>query len=270
MVYVKVFLEDVNDNRPAFYPVEYAASISTQSMPGTAVLRVTAHDKDEGLHGKVTYHIVAGNSPPLFSLNKDTGKSCRAWPGGFGQPGQTPCSLVSCWLLPCGYPRDLALIPHMPLRSPRILPGSLHPCPVCRGCRVHGCRQSLPGPCFSLLPGVVSLSWSLSGKANTLVQLAISARDGGGLVAQPNAHVNISIVAGTVSPPVFEQAQYFFTVTEDTPQGTSVGAVRAQNPPGRTPRLLHRACVPAVRPAAKVGGAPAPLCPTECPRRAWV
>lgn len=78
MVYVKVFLEDTNDNRPVFYPLEYAASISTQSMPGTAVLRVTAHDKDEGLNGRVTYRIVLGNSPPLFSLNKDTGESWQA------------------------------------------------------------------------------------------------------------------------------------------------------------------------------------------------
>ncbi|XP_075773423.1 protocadherin-16 isoform X2 [Pelodiscus sinensis] len=159
MVYVKVFLEDVNDNRPVFYPLEYAASISTQSMPGTAVLRVTAHDKDEGPHGKVTYHIVSGNSPPLFSLHKDT--------------------------------------------------------------------------------GVVSLSWSLSGKANTLVQLVISARDGGGLSTQPNAQVNISIVAGTVSPPVFEQAQYFFTVPEDAQQGVSVGAVRAHNPPGHSDDIFY-------------------------------
>lgn len=80
--------------------------------------------------------------------------------------------------------------------------------------------------------GVISLSWSLSGKANTLVQLVISAQDGGGLQAQPNARVNISIVEGTVSPPVFEQAQYFFTVPEDMLQGASVGSVRAQNPPG--------------------------------------
>ncbi|KAI1241391.1 hypothetical protein IHE44_0004863 [Lamprotornis superbus] len=159
MVYVKVFLEDTNDNRPVFYPLEYAASISTQSMPGTAVLRVTAHDKDEGLNGRVTYRIVLGNSPPLFSLNKDT--------------------------------------------------------------------------------GVISLSWSLSGKANTLVQLVISAQDGGGLQAQPNARVNISIVEGTVSPPVFEQAQYFFTVPEDMPQGASVGAVQAQNPPGHADDIFY-------------------------------
>nr|XP_009931755.1 PREDICTED: LOW QUALITY PROTEIN: protocadherin-16 [Opisthocomus hoazin] len=159
MMYVKVFLEDINDNRPVFYPLEYAASISTQSMPGTAVLRVTAHDKDEGLNGKVTYRIVLGNSPPLFSLNKDT--------------------------------------------------------------------------------GVISLSWSLSGKANTLVQLVISAQDDGGLQAQPNARVNISIVEGTVSPPVFEQAQYFFTVPEDMLQGATVGAVRAQNPPGHADDIFY-------------------------------
>ncbi|XP_058680865.1 protocadherin-16 [Ammospiza caudacuta] len=159
MVYVKVFLEDTNDNRPVFYPLEYAASISTQSMPGTAVLRVAAHDKDEGLNGRVTYRIVRGNSPPLFSLNKDT--------------------------------------------------------------------------------GVISLSWSLSGKANTLVQLVISAQDGGGLQAQPNARVNISIVEGTVSPPVFEQAQYFFSVPEDMPQGATVGAVQAQNPPGHADDIFY-------------------------------
>ncbi|NXH17451.1 PCD16 protein, partial [Bucco capensis] len=159
MVYVKVFLEDINDNRPVFYPLEYAASISTQSMPGTAVLRVTAHDKDQGLHGKVTYRILLGNSPPLFSLHKDT--------------------------------------------------------------------------------GVISLSWSLSGKANTLVQLVIGAQDGGGLQAQPSAHVNISIVEGTVSPPIFEQAQYFFTVPEDVPQGASIGAVQAQNPPGHADEIFY-------------------------------
>ncbi|XP_069737774.1 protocadherin-16 [Phaenicophaeus curvirostris] len=159
MVYVKVFLEDVNDNRPVFYPLDYAASISTKSMPGTAVLRVAAHDKDQGPHGKVTYSIVQGNSPPLFTLNKDT--------------------------------------------------------------------------------GVISLSWSLSGKANTLVQLEIGAQDGGGLQAQPSARVNISIVEGTVSPPVFEQAQYFFTVPEDAPQGTSIGAVRAHNPPGHAEDIFY-------------------------------
>ncbi|KAH0625313.1 hypothetical protein JD844_033822 [Phrynosoma platyrhinos] len=145
VAYVRVFLEDVNDNAPAFYPLEYATSISTQSQPGSAVLRVTAHDKDEGPHGRVTYHVAAGNTPPLFTINPDT--------------------------------------------------------------------------------GAISLLQSLAGKANTLAQLEIGARDGGGLIAQPNAQVNISIVAGTISAPSFERTQYYFSIPEDTRPGSSIGAL---------------------------------------------
>nr|XP_034970866.1 protocadherin-16 [Zootoca vivipara]XP_034970867.1 protocadherin-16 [Zootoca vivipara] len=159
MAYVKVFLEDINDNAPTFYPLEYATSISTQSHPGSAVLRVTAHDKDEGPHGRVTYHIAAGNTPSLFAINPDT--------------------------------------------------------------------------------GAISLLRSLVGKANTLVQLEVAARDGGGLAAQPRAQVNISIVAGTISPPSFERTQYYFTVPEDTRPGSSVGVVYARNPAGHLDSVFY-------------------------------
>lgn len=74
MVYVKVFVSDENDNRPQFYPREYAASLSAQSAPGTAVLRVRAHDPDQGPHGRLSYHILAGNSPPLFALDEHSGE----------------------------------------------------------------------------------------------------------------------------------------------------------------------------------------------------
>lgn len=57
--------------------------------------------------------------------------------------------------------------------------------------------------------------------------MVISAEDGGGLTAPVNARVNISVVGSSVASPVFEQAQYFFTVSEDVLRGTSVGVVRA-------------------------------------------
>uniref|UniRef100_A0A673I4K9 Protocadherin-16 n=1 Tax=Sinocyclocheilus rhinocerous TaxID=307959 RepID=A0A673I4K9_9TELE len=145
--YVKVSLVDINDNRPTFYPVNYAVSLSTQSMPGTSVVRVKAHDPDAGANGKVTYHTVLDGGSNFFTLNKDT--------------------------------------------------------------------------------GVISLSRSLHGKANSVITMVITARDGGGLTAPVNARVNISVVAGSVAPPVFEQAQYFFTVSEDVLRGTEVGVVRA-------------------------------------------
>uniref|UniRef100_A0A667YUI3 Protocadherin-16 n=1 Tax=Myripristis murdjan TaxID=586833 RepID=A0A667YUI3_9TELE len=149
---VRVSVADINDNRPAFYPVLYTVSLSTHSAPGTSVVKVTANDPDAGENGRVTYRTVPGGGSAFFTLNKDT--------------------------------------------------------------------------------GVISLSRSLHGKANTVISMVISAEDGGGLTAPVNARVNISVVGGSVAPPVFEQAQYFFTVSEDVLRGTSVGVVRAATKTG--------------------------------------
>lgn len=81
---------------------------------------------------------------------------------------------------------------------------------------------------------MISLSRSLHGKANTVISMVISAEDGGGLTAPVNARVNVSVVAGSVASPVFEQAQYFFTVSEDVLRGTLVGAVRASVKTGQS------------------------------------
>uniref|UniRef100_A0AAR2LPW9 Protocadherin-16 n=1 Tax=Pygocentrus nattereri TaxID=42514 RepID=A0AAR2LPW9_PYGNA len=157
--YVKVSLQDINDNRPTFYPVNYAVSLSSQSAPGTSVVRVTAHDPDSGENGKLTYRTVPGGGSNFFTLNKDT--------------------------------------------------------------------------------GVISLSRSLHGKANTVITMVITALDGGGLTAPVNARVNISVVAGSVAPPVFDQAQYFFTVSEDVLRGTEVGVVRANSRNGATKDISY-------------------------------
>ncbi|KAK1169607.1 hypothetical protein AOXY_G8441 [Acipenser oxyrinchus oxyrinchus] len=159
MAYVKVFLVDINDNSPVFYPIHYAVSLSTQSAPGTSIIKVTAHDQDEGQNGRVTYSTAPGGSSPYFTLNKDT--------------------------------------------------------------------------------GVISLSRSLHGKANSVIQLVISAQDGGGLTAKVNARVNISVVAGSVVSPVFEQAHYFFTVSEDVLRGTQIGIVRASSGHGRSEGVYY-------------------------------
>lgn len=73
VAYVRVDLVDINDNRPEFYPVSYAVSLSTQSAPGTSVVRVAAYDPDSGENGRITYKTVPGGTSPYFTLNKDTG-----------------------------------------------------------------------------------------------------------------------------------------------------------------------------------------------------
>lgn len=79
---------------------------------------------------------------------------------------------------------------------------------------------------------MISLSRSVYGKANSVIPIQISAQDGGGLVALVNARVNISVVAGLVAPPMFEQTQYYFTVSEDAMRGTVVGIVQASSKTG--------------------------------------
>ncbi|KAG7471220.1 hypothetical protein MATL_G00122070 [Megalops atlanticus] len=162
MAYVKVYLLDINDNAPTFYPVHYAVSLSTQSAPGTSVVRVTAYDPDAGKNGRVTYRVAPGGGSSYFTLNKDT--------------------------------------------------------------------------------GVISLSRSLHGKANSIIPMVITAQDGGGLMAPVNAKINISIVAGSVAPPVFEQSQYYFTVSEDVLRGTEVGVVRASSRNGYSKDMSYTIC----------------------------
>uniref|UniRef100_A0A674PHG7 Protocadherin-16 n=1 Tax=Takifugu rubripes TaxID=31033 RepID=A0A674PHG7_TAKRU len=147
VAYVKVDVVDINDNRPTFYPVNYAVSLSTQSAPGTSVVRVMAYDPDSGENGRITYKTAPGGASPYFTLNKDT--------------------------------------------------------------------------------GVISLSRSVFGKANSVIPMVISAQDGGGLVSLTNARVNISVVAGLVAPPVFEHAHYYFSIAEDVLRGTVVGIIQA-------------------------------------------
>ncbi|KAJ8412516.1 hypothetical protein AAFF_G00128520, partial [Aldrovandia affinis] len=159
VAYVTVQLQDINDNRPTFYPVHYAVSLSTQSTPGTSVARVMAYDPDAGENGRVTYRTLPGGSSSYFTLNKDT--------------------------------------------------------------------------------GVISLSRSLHGKANSVIPMVVMAQDGGGLTAPVNARVNISVVAGSVAPPVFEQVQYFFTVSEDVLRGTEVGVVKANGRSGASKDIFY-------------------------------
>ncbi|XP_035010290.2 protocadherin-16-like [Hippoglossus stenolepis] len=159
VAYVKVDLVDINDNRPAFYPVSYAVSLSTQSAPGTSVVRVTAYDPDSGENGRITYKTVPGGASPFFTLNKDT--------------------------------------------------------------------------------GVISLSRSVYGKANSVIPMVVSAQDGGGLVALVNARVNISVAAGLVAPPVFEKTQYYFTVSEDVLRGKVVGIVQASSKTGSSKDISY-------------------------------
>ncbi|KAM4834144.1 protocadherin-23 [Thomomys bottae] len=71
--FVRVELEDVNDNRPVFSPSTYVTSISGETRPGTEVINVLARDRDSGLYGTVAYELMPGDLSHLFTIDSTTG-----------------------------------------------------------------------------------------------------------------------------------------------------------------------------------------------------
>ncbi|XP_059779938.1 protocadherin-23 [Balaenoptera ricei] len=71
--FVRVELEDVNDNEPVFNPSTYVTSISGQTQPGTEIINVLASDRDSGMYGTVAYELVLGDLSFFFTIDSTTG-----------------------------------------------------------------------------------------------------------------------------------------------------------------------------------------------------
>ncbi|XP_030782164.1 protocadherin-23 [Rhinopithecus roxellana] len=71
--FVRVDLEDVNDNHPVFNPSTYVTSISGETQPGTEIINVLATDRDSGIYGTVAYELIPGDVSSLFTIDSTTG-----------------------------------------------------------------------------------------------------------------------------------------------------------------------------------------------------
>ncbi|XP_032004407.1 protocadherin-23 isoform X1 [Hylobates moloch] len=71
--FVRVDLEDVNDNHPMFNPSTYVTSISGETQPGTEIINVLATDQDSGIYGTVAYELIPGDVSSLFTIDSTTG-----------------------------------------------------------------------------------------------------------------------------------------------------------------------------------------------------
>ncbi|EPY76549.1 hypothetical protein CB1_001413022 [Camelus ferus] len=71
--FVRVELEDVNDNEPVFNPSTYVTSISGQTQPGSEIISILATDRDSGVYGTVAYELVLGDLSSFFAIDSTTG-----------------------------------------------------------------------------------------------------------------------------------------------------------------------------------------------------
>ncbi|NXT05347.1 PCD23 protein, partial [Prunella fulvescens] len=70
--FVRIEIEDINDNQPVFEQDTYVTSISSHTQPGTEIINVAATDRDSGMFGIVTY-ICSGDPHGKFSIDPQFG-----------------------------------------------------------------------------------------------------------------------------------------------------------------------------------------------------
>ncbi|KAM6044521.1 cadherin EGF LAG seven-pass G-type receptor 2 isoform 2-T2 [Chlamydotis macqueenii] len=70
---VRIAVEDDNDNAPQFSEKRYVAQVPEDVAPNSAVLQVTATDRDKGSNALVHYSIVSGNTRGHFYIDAQTG-----------------------------------------------------------------------------------------------------------------------------------------------------------------------------------------------------
>ncbi|KAM4051034.1 protocadherin-23 [Anomaloglossus baeobatrachus] len=148
--FVRVDIEDINDNAPVFDHTSYVTSISSHTQPGTEILNVLATDRDGGMFGEVIYELVPGDKTPMFTIDSST--------------------------------------------------------------------------------GIIYLIGALNHLEDLQVTFSVCARDRGGLTSAVNASITVNIQKTTVAPPIFEKSRYMFVISEDVPNGSAVGTVKAREP----------------------------------------
>ncbi|XP_067884883.1 cadherin-related family member 2-like [Heterodontus francisci] len=69
-----IYIEDVNDNAPAFKGLPYQADVAENENVGTEIFKVFARDTDRGNNGSVTYEIlelIPSDNTELFEISKN-------------------------------------------------------------------------------------------------------------------------------------------------------------------------------------------------------
>uniref|UniRef100_A0A8C7PBT5 Neural-cadherin-like n=1 Tax=Oncorhynchus mykiss TaxID=8022 RepID=A0A8C7PBT5_ONCMY len=83
--YVRVFISDVNDNKPVFAQRLYEVGVDEDADIGLAVVTVSANDEDEGANAKLRYQITSGNTRGVFDMEPEVGTIFVAQPLDYEQ-----------------------------------------------------------------------------------------------------------------------------------------------------------------------------------------
>ncbi|KAM6075929.1 protocadherin-23 [Chlamydotis macqueenii] len=250
--FVRIEIEDINDNQPIFEQDVYVTSISSHTQPGTEIINVVATDRDSGIYGIVRYELIPGEFSSFFTVDTSTGivylisalghlvhsaliLTVSARDGG-GLPSATNAAItvniLQTALAPAIFERsrytfsvpedapEESLIGTVKAREP---PNSLE---------VVSYRISSGNPHgrFSIDPqfGIIRTNKQLDHETQSVVVLTIQSQLGNSPVYS-STQVNISVIDVNDNPPVFLTKSDKVTISHTQPPGTAVYIAHAED-----------------------------------------
>uniref|UniRef100_A0A8C3A6Y3 Protocadherin-16 n=1 Tax=Cyclopterus lumpus TaxID=8103 RepID=A0A8C3A6Y3_CYCLU len=255
---VTVLVEDVNDNEPVFQQQLYNVSVPEHSDVGSCFLQVVATDADGPEFGSLLYSLSDGfdmqDQHPFFKIHPRTGELCVSQ-----DIDRDSGPTVHDILIKAEDPGGLSaqtyvhievedLNDNAPVFNPDeyAVSVSSHAQPGTEILNVIATDRDSGGfgrVSYDVLPGHMSDLFTLDKQTGMLlltstlthlgaasVKLLITAQDGEGLTSVRPAEVTVHVLRSAQAPAVFKRSRYTFTVPEDAPPGTPVGAVEAINP----------------------------------------
>ncbi|XP_047462473.1 protocadherin Fat 3 [Mugil cephalus] len=237
---ILVAVEDSNDNIPYFTSAVYEAVAYEISPVGTSVLQVTALDKDNGINGKLTYTIEAGNTGGVFDIDNATGLifiakeldltsvgfytlTVRVTDSGFPPLMATASVRISLILSDFSTPKfSLKEYQAEIMENSKIGTHVMTVSALSRSALIYDITRGNEERCFFINQhtGVITTRQELDFEQTTSYYLVVRALNMAGVEASTTVIVQVGDIND--SPPVFQQIRYVGAVSEAAPVNSVV------------------------------------------------
>ncbi|KAM6040858.1 LOW QUALITY PROTEIN: cadherin EGF LAG seven-pass G-type receptor 2 [Theristicus caerulescens] len=250
---VRITVEDDNDNAPQFSEKRYVAQVPEDVAPNSAVLRVTATDRDKGSNALVHYSIVSGNTRGHFYIDAQTGAldvvspldyevskeftlRIRAQDGG-RPPLSNISGLVTVQVLDVNdnapifvsTPFQATVLENVPVGYSVIHVQAIDADSGDNGRLVYTLLETGAGFPFTInnSTGWIVVASELDREAVDFYSFEVEAQDQGNPPMASSASVSVTVLDVNDNSPEFTQREYGARLNEDAAVGTSVLTVSA-------------------------------------------
>ncbi|XP_072433894.1 protocadherin Fat 3-like isoform X4 [Chiloscyllium punctatum] len=240
LVRIIINVDDANDHAPYFTSAVYNGSVFESAAFGSAVLQVTALDKDKGQNAELVYSIEGGSNENTFKIEPVLGiitvskeldllslgqyvLTVKASDQGFPALSATAIVRVSVTFSDNALPKFLEKEYTIEVNENANAGTSvIMILAVSKSTIVYEIRSGNPDSVFTINPysGVISVQKALDYEHIPFYQLIVQASNMAGMSS--NVTVNIHVVDENDNPPIFLYSQYTGSISEAAPVNSAV------------------------------------------------